>query len=54
MGEDEQATHPICVDCTLQERPDLMGRDNHACDSCGLVIDGLAALTRFHVKLGHL
>jgi len=29
-------------------------RDHHACDSCGLIVDALAALTRFRVELGHL
>jgi len=29
-------------------------RDYDACDGCGLVVDALAALTRFRVELGHL
>lgn len=28
--------------------------DHHAYDGCGLVVDALAALTRFRVELGHL
>ena len=51
-GKDERVTHPICVDCALQERPDPDERDHHACDGCGLVVDALAALTRFRVELG--
>jgi hypothetical protein len=53
-GKDERVTHPICVDCAVQERPDPEKRDHHACDGCGLVVDALAALTRFRVELGHL
>ncbi|WP_408960788.1 hypothetical protein [Natrinema sp. 74] len=51
-GKDERVTHQICVDCAIQARPDE--HDHHACDGCGLVVDTLAALTRFRVKLGHL
>ena len=29
-------------------------RDHVACDGCGLVVDTLAALTRFRIELGHL
>ncbi|UTF55943.1 DUF7558 family protein [Natronosalvus rutilus] len=53
-GKDERVTHPICVDCAVQEHPDPSERDHHACDSCGLVVDTLTALTRFRVELGHL
>jgi hypothetical protein len=69
-GKDERVTHPICVDCAVQERPDPEEHDHHACDGCGLVVDALAAspalppaasgtfgpaqLTRFRVELGHL
>ena len=53
-GKDERVTHSICVDCAIQERPDPDERDHHACDGCGLVVDALAALTRFRVELGHL
>jgi len=28
--------------------------NNHTCNGCGLVVDTLAALTRFRVELGHL
>ena len=47
-------THPICVDCALQEWSDPEECDHHACDGCGLVVDALAALTRFRVEFGHL
>jgi len=53
-GEDERVTHPICVDCAIQTEPDPNERDHVACDVCGLVVDALAALTRFRVELGHL
>ncbi len=53
-GQDERVTHPICVDCAIQAEPDPDERDHVACDGCGLVVDTLAALTRFRVKLGHL
>ncbi|WP_459190904.1 DUF7558 family protein [Halosimplex sp. J119] len=53
-GKDERVTHPICVDCAVQERPVPEERDHHACDGCGLVVDVLAALTRFRVEFGHL
>jgi hypothetical protein len=53
-GKDERVTHPICVDCAIQEQPDPDERDHHACDACGLVVNALAALTRFRVELGHL
>jgi len=53
-GKNERVTHPICVDCALQERPDPQERDHHAFDGCGLVVDALAALTRFRVEVGHL
>ena len=42
-GKDERVTHPICVDCAIQPNLDLDDRDYHACDSCGLVVDALAA-----------
>jgi len=51
-GKDERVTHSICVDCAVQEDPEE--RDHHACDGCGLVVDALAALTRFRVELRHL
>ena len=53
-GKDERVTHPICVDCAIQSSLDPDDRDHHACDGCGLVVDALAALTRFRVELGHL
>jgi len=53
-GKDERVTHPICVDCAIQSSRDPDDRDHHACDSCGLIVDALAALTRFRVELGHL
>ena len=53
-GRDERVTHPIYVDCAVEECPDPEERDHHACDGCGLVVDALAALTRFRVVLGHL
>ena len=53
-GQDERVTHPICVDCAVQTQPDPDERGHHACDSCGLVVDTIAALTRFRVELGHL
>jgi hypothetical protein len=54
VGKDERVTHPICVDCALQERPDPEKHDYYICDGCRLVVDALAALTRFRVELGHL
>src|SRR6056297_2602365 len=53
-GERRLGHPPICVDCAIQARPDPDERDHHACDGCGLVVDTLAALTRFRVELGHL
>ncbi|QCS44457.1 hypothetical protein [Natrinema versiforme] len=53
-GQDERVTHPICVDCATQTRPDPDERDYVTCDGCGLVVDTLAELTRFCVELGHL
>ena len=53
-GKDERVTHPISVDCAIQSSRDPDDRDHHACDSCGLIVDALAALTRFRVELGHL
>ncbi|WP_251329460.1 DUF7558 family protein [Haloplanus pelagicus] len=53
-GQDEWVTHPICVDCAIQTRPDPDKHDHHACDGYGLVVDALAALTRFRVEVGHL
>ena len=50
-GKDERVTHPICVDCAIQERPDPDGHDHHACDGCGLVVNALVALTRFRAEL---
>ena len=52
--KDERLSHPICVDCATQVTPDPEQRDHYACDSCELVVDALAALTRFRVELGHL
>jgi len=48
-GEDERVTHPICVDCAIQTELELDPdeRNHYACDGCGLVVDALAALTRF-------
>jgi hypothetical protein len=42
------------VDCAIQTEPDPDERDHVTCDGCGLVVDTLAALTRFRVELGHL
>lgn len=53
-GRDERVTLPICVDCAVQAQPDPDVPGHHACDDCGLVVDALAALTRFRVELGHL
>jgi hypothetical protein len=53
-GKEERVSHPICVDCAIRETPDPDERDHYACDGCGLVVDALAALTRFRVELGHL
>jgi len=53
-GKDERVTHPICVDCAIQARPNPDERDHHACDGCGLVVDAVAALTRFRVEFDHL
>jgi hypothetical protein len=53
-GKDDRVTYMSCVDCTVQGRPDPDERDHHTCASCGLVVDALAALTRFRVELGHL
>jgi len=53
-GKEERVSHPICVDCAIQETPDPEERDHTTSDGCGLVVDALAALTRFRVELGHL
>jgi hypothetical protein len=53
-GQDERVTHSICVDCAIQTEPNPDERDHVACDGCGLVVDTLAALTRFRVEFGHL
>lgn len=53
-GQDDRVTHPICVDCAIQERPDSNDLDHHAYDGCGRIVDTLPALTSFHVELGHL
>lgn len=53
-GKAERVTHPICVDCAIQSRPDPTRADHHACDGCGLIVDALVALTRFRVELGNL
>lgn len=34
--------------------PDPEALDRHACNSCGLAVDALPALTSFRVQLGHL
>nr|ASK38289.1 hypothetical protein [Halorubrum lacusprofundi] len=50
-----RAGHPPYL-CRLRA-PDGTGpdeRDHVACDGCGLIVDALAALTRFRVELGHL
>jgi hypothetical protein len=48
-GKEERVSHPICVDCAIQVTPDPDARD-----SCGLVVDSLAAPTRFRVELDRL
>jgi len=53
-GQDKRVTHPICVDCAIQVEPDPDERDHVSCDGCGLIVNTLAALTRFQVELGHL
>ena len=53
-GKDKRVSHPICVDCAIQSEPDPDERDHCTCDGCELVVDALAALTRFRVELGHL
>ena len=53
-GKDERVVHSICVDCAIQEQAVPDARDHHACDSCGLIVDTLTALTRFRVQFGHL
>ncbi|WP_233357350.1 DUF7558 family protein [Halococcoides cellulosivorans] len=52
--QDERVSHPICVDCAIQTRSDPDECNLYACDGCGLVVDALAALTRFRVEVGHL
>ncbi len=52
--QDERITHPTCVDCATQTRPDPDERVHRACDGCGIVVDTLATLTRYRVELGHL
>ena len=42
-GKEKRVTHPICVDCAIQTESDPDEHDHHACDSCGLVVDALAA-----------
>ncbi|WP_254810790.1 DUF7558 family protein [Natronosalvus amylolyticus] len=49
-GKDERISHPICVDTVIQTRPDLDEREHYACDGCELVVNALAALTRFRVE----
>nr|WP_245835457.1 hypothetical protein [Natronolimnobius baerhuensis] len=44
----------MCVDCEIQTQPDPDEHNHHACDECRLIVDTLAALTRFRVELGHL
>ncbi len=46
--------YPICIDCAIQSSRDPDYPDQHACDSCGIIVDALAAITRFRVELGHL
>jgi len=53
-GKDERVSHQICVDCAIQAEPDPSDRDHCTCDGCGLVVDTIAALTRFRVELGRL
>lgn len=53
-GKDNLVTHPICVDCAIQERSDPDELDHHAYDGCGLIVDTLPALTSFRVAIGHL
>ena len=48
----EAGQPPNLVDCAIQEMPDSEEHDHYACDSCGLVVDALAALTCFRVELG--
>ena len=54
MGKKERFSHSICADCAIQETANPDERDHCACDSCGRVVDALAALTRFRIELGHL
>lgn len=53
-GKDDRITHPICVECAIQTRPNPDEQGQYACDGCGLVVDTLGALTRFTVEVGHL
>jgi hypothetical protein len=53
-GKDERVRYPIRVDCATQVTPAPEQRDHYASDGCGLVVDALAARTRFRVELGHL
>ncbi len=48
---DKRVTHLICANCAIQTEP-----DSDECDHIArrLVVDTLAALTRFRVELGHL
>lgn len=53
-GASDLVTHPICVECATQTRSDPAAPGQYACDGCGLVVNVLAALTRFRVEIGHL
>ena len=53
-GKRERVTHQICVECAIQMRADPDEHAHYSCDGCGLVVDTLAALTRFRAELGHL
>lgn len=53
-GKDDLVTHPICIDCATNKRPDPTQLNHHTCDGCGLVVDALSTLTSYRVEVGHL
>ncbi|WP_449405031.1 DUF7558 family protein [Halorubrum salsamenti] len=53
LRKDARDTHPTSVYCAVQTWPDTNDRDHHTCDGWGPLVNGVATLTPFWVKLGY-
>ncbi|WP_449404853.1 DUF7558 family protein [Halogeometricum pallidum] len=51
LGQDERVTHPICVDCTIQTRPNSLNAATTLATAIGRIVEGLTVPLAFHACL---